>query len=160
VTRIADIARGEPGVALDLYCGVGLFTVPLGRRFTRTIGVESFEAATTFAEENLANAGLRKTRIVTAPVEFWLAGDRSPLGKIALAVFDPPRAGAGKATIDNLAKLKPVHVAAVSCDPATLARDMRDLISHGYEVVSVKGFDMFPQTHHVEIVAHLRRTDA
>jgi len=160
VVRIAGEATAAEGLALDLYCGVGLFTLPLARLFRRTIGVESFKPAVGFAEANLANAGLKQTRIVTAPVEHWLAGDRSPLGRVALAVFDPPRSGAGKAIIDNLAKLKPAHVAAVSCDPATFARDVRDLVAHGYEVVSVKGFDMFPQTHHVEIVAHIRRREA
>ena len=78
-------------------------------------------------------------------------------GRIALAVFNPPRTGAGKAAIDNLVKLKPAHVAAVCCDPATFARDIRDLVEGGYEVVTVQGYDMFQQTHHVEIVAHLRR---
>ncbi len=159
VLRIADEAKEAEGIALDLYCGVGLFTIPLGRRFRRVIGVESFEPATTFAEENLGEAKLTNGRIVTAPVEHWLAGDRSPLGRIAFAVFDPPRTGAGKATMENLAKLKPAHIAAVSCDPATFARDIHDLTQNGYEVVSVKGFDMFPQTHHVEIVAHLRRLE-
>ena len=157
VGRIADEAKGADGLALDLYSGVGLFTLPLARRFKRVVAVESFKAAADYAEENLTNAGLKNTRVVTAPVEHWLAGDRSPLGRVALAVFDPPRAGAGPQTIENLLKLKPAHVAAVSCDPATFARDIRGLMDGGYEVMSVKGYDMFPQTHHVEIVAHLKR---
>jgi 23S rRNA (uracil1939-C5)-methyltransferase len=157
VVRIAEIANEAEGIALDLYSGVGLFTIPLGRRFRRVVGVESFKPAADYAEENAANASLKQVRIVTAPVEHWIAGDRSPLGRVALAVFDPPRTGAGKATIENLVKLKPAHVAAVSCDPATFARDLRDLADGGYELVSVKGYDMFPQTHHVEIVAHLQR---
>ncbi len=157
VVRIADEAAGAEGIALDLYCGVGLFTLPLAHKFRRVVGVEGFKPAAGFAETNLANAGLKNSRIVNAPVEHWVAGDRSPLGKVALAVFDPPRAGAGKATIDHLARLKPAHIAAVSCDPATFARDVRDLVAHGYDVVSVRGYDMFPQTHHVEIVGHLQR---
>lgn len=160
VVRIAEEAKGADGIVLDLYCGVGLFTLPLARRFKRVVGVESFKPAVTYAEENLVNAGLKNTRLVTAPVEHWLAGDRSPLGRVALAVFDPPRSGAGPQAIANLAKLKPAHVVAVSCDPATFSRDIRGLIDAGYEVVSVKGFDMFPQTHHVEIVGHLRKIDA
>ncbi|MDQ3653951.1 MAG: class I SAM-dependent RNA methyltransferase [Chloroflexota bacterium] len=159
VVRIAEEARAADGVVLDLYCGVGLFTLPLARRFKRVVGVESFKPAVTYAEENLENAGLKNARFVTAPVEYWLAGDRSPLGRVALAVFDPPRTGAGTQAVANLAKLKPAHVVAVSCDPATFSRDIRGLMDAGYEVVSVKGFDMFPQTHHVEIVGHLRRID-
>jgi len=157
IVRIAEEAKAEPGIALDLYCGVGLFTLPLARRFGRVVAVESFPPAVKYAEDNLKNAGLRNARLVTAPVEHWLAGDRSPLGRVALAVFDPPRAGMGVQPVANLAKLKPAHVAAVSCDPATFARDIRGLMDAGYEVVSVKGYDMFPQTHHVEIVGHLRR---
>ena len=159
IVRIAEEAKGADGIVLDLYCGVGLFTLPLARRFKRVVGVESFKPAVSFAEENIQNAGLKNTRFVTAPVEHWLAGDRSPLGRVALAVFDPPRTGAGPQAIANLAKLKPAHVAAVSCDPATFSRDIRGLMDAGYEVVSVKGFDMFPQTHHVEIVGHLRRIE-
>jgi len=160
IVRIAEEAKGADGIVLDLYCGVGLFTLPLARRFKRVVGVESFKPAVSFAEENIQNAGLKNTRFVTAPVEHWLAGDRSPLGRVALAVFDPPRTGAGPQAIANLAKLKPAHVAAVSCDPATFSRDIRGLMDAGYEVVSVKGFDMFPQTHHVEIVSHLRRIES
>lgn len=159
VIRIAEEAKLNPGIALDLYCGVGLFTVPLARSFPRTIGVESFPDATKYAEENLHNAGLERARIVTQPVEQWITGDRSPLGRVALAVFDPPRTGAGPEVIDALVKLKPAHIAAVSCDPATFARDIRGLLDGGYEIVEIQGYDMFPQTHHVEIVGHLRRAD-
>ena len=160
VNEIADVARNSDGIALDLYCGVGLFTVSLARRFKRVVGVESMLAASKYAEENLETADLANGRIVTAPVEHWIAGDRSPIGRVALAVFDPPRTGAGKDTIQHLLRLKPAHVAAVSCDPATFARDIRGLIEGGYEFVDVQGYDMFPQTHHVEIVGHLRRQDA
>ncbi len=160
VNQIADVARHSDGIALDLYCGVGLFTVSLARRFPRVVGVESMLAATKHAEENMETAGLRNGRFVTAPVEHWIAGHRSPIGRVALAVFDPPRTGAGKETIQHLLRLKPAHVAAVSCDPATFARDIHGLIEGGYELVDVRGYDMFPQTHHVEIVAHLRRQDA
>ncbi len=156
VVRIADEAATDDGIALDLYCGVGLFSIPLARRFRRVVGVESFGPAIPYAEENLAQAGLTNGRFVTASVEHWLAGDRSPLGRVGLAVFDPPRAGAGKETLEHLVRLKPAHIAAVSCDPATFARDLHDLTTLGYEVLSVRGFDMFPQTHHVEIVAHLQ----
>ncbi|HEU0163982.1 MAG TPA: class I SAM-dependent RNA methyltransferase [Thermomicrobiales bacterium] len=160
VLRIAEEARLTPGIAIDLYCGVGLFTVPLARRFKRTIGVESYAPATKYAEINLSEANLDTARIVTSPVERWLAGDRTPLGRVALAVFDPPRTGAGPEVIAAIARMKPTHIAAVSCDPATFARDIRGLLDGGYELVDVQGYDMFPQTHHVEIVGHLRRIEA
>lgn len=160
VVAIADEASGADGICLDLYCGVGLFTVPLARRFERIVGVESFPSAAKYAQENLNEAEMDNGRIVEAPVEHWLAGDRSPIGKVALAVFDPPRSGAGKETMQHLLRLKPAHVAAVSCDPATFSRDIRVLLDGGYELVDVQAFDMFPQTHHFEIVGHLRRIEA
>jgi 23S rRNA (uracil1939-C5)-methyltransferase len=160
IIRIAEEAKINPGYTLDLYSGVGLFTLPLARLFRRTIAVESFPPATKWAETNLADAGLSGARVVTAPVERWFADDRSPLGRVALAVFDPPRTGAGPEVITALAKLRPAHIAAVSCDPATFARDLRGLLDAGYELVDVQGYDMFPQTHHVEIIGHLRRGDA
>ena len=155
---IADGARDAPGIAIDLYCGVGLFTIPLARRFPRVVGVESFRPAAGFARENAAAAGLRKVRIVNAPVERWVTQDQSPLGRVALLVFDPPRTGAGAATISGILRLRPAHIAAVSCDPATFARDLRGLLDGGYALESIVAYDMFPQTHHVEILAHLRQT--
>ncbi len=157
VLEIADEASEADGICLDLYCGVGLFTVPMARRFERIVGVESFSSSAKYAQENLNEAQLDNGRIVEAPVEHWLAGDRSPLGRVALAVFDPPRSGAGKETMQHLMRLKPAHVAAVSCDPATFSRDIRVLLDGGYELVDVQAFDMFPQTHHFEIVGHLLR---
>ncbi len=157
VLEIADEASEADGICLDLYCGVGLFTVPMARRFERIVGVESFSSSAKYAQENLNEAQLDNGRIVEAPVEHWLAGDRSPLGRVALAVFDPPRSGAGKETMQHLMRLKPAHVAAVSCDPATFSRDIHVLLDGGYELVDVQAFDMFPQTHHFEIAGHLRR---
>jgi 23S rRNA (uracil1939-C5)-methyltransferase len=159
VLRIAEKARPSPGLAIDLYCGVGLFAVPLAKRFPRVIGVENHQAATTYAGENLANAGQKNARFVAAPVERWMSGDRSPLGKVSLLVFDPPRTGAGPDVIASIVRMKPAHIAAVSCDPATFARDIRGLLDGGYALRSVEAFDMFPQTHHVELVGHLERID-
>lgn len=160
VNRIADEAREAPGIAIDLYCGVGLFTLPLARRLPRVIGVESFRPAADYARQNLAEAGLNNAHIAAAPVEHWLGGDHSMLGHIALAVFDPPRTGAGADVIAGILRLKPAHVAAVSCDPATFARDLRGLLDGGYRLETLRAFDLFPQTHHVEVIAHLIREGA
>lgn len=160
VTKIADIARQQPGIAIDLYCGVGLFTLPLARRYKRVIGVESFKAAVKFANENLEAAGLTKTKIMSMPVEHWVAQNQSRHGRVSLVVFDPPRTGAGAKTIGGILRLNPAHIAAVSCDPATFSRDIRGLLDGGYEVINITAYDMFPQTHHVEILAHLRRRES
>jgi 23S rRNA (uracil1939-C5)-methyltransferase len=164
-TAIAD-ATGE--TALELYCGVGLFTLPLARRFKHVIGVESDNAAVSFARESLANAGLKTAEVVKRDVGVWLedvrCGDSSKLseksaaalhGQIDFVLLDPPRTGAESRVIAGVLGLKPRRISYVSCDPATLARDLKKLIAGGYTLQSLAAFDMFPQTHHVETVAHL-----
>jgi 23S rRNA (uracil1939-C5)-methyltransferase len=157
VMKVADVARQDPGIAIDLYCGVGFFTLPLSRRYKRVIGIESFKPAVKFAIDNLAAAELTKTKILESPVEHWVAQNQSRHGRVSLVVFDPPRNGAGPKTIAGILRLNPAHIAAVSCDPATFSRDLRGLLDGGYELVNITAYDMFPQTHHVELMAHLRR---
>ena len=143
--------------ALDLYSGVGLFTLPLARRFERVTAVEGNATATAFARRNLAEASLTNARVETAPVGEWLARARGRLGQVNFVLLDPPRAGADTETVLSLLALRPDRISYVSCDPATLARDLRAFTSDGYAVETVRAFDMFPQTHHVETVVHLRR---
>ena len=169
-------ARGE--TALELYCGVGLLTLPLARRFAHVTGVEGDSAAAAFARTNLANAGLSNAEIANQDVGDWLeqepvtggkenmeCGDLSPLSEkrrqIAapqspdFLLLDPPRTGAESRVIAGVLKLQPKRTCYVSCDPATLARDLKKLIAGGYTIESLAAFDMFPQTHHVETVVHL-----
>ena len=146
-------AKGE--AALDLYCGVGLFTLPLARRFKKVVGVESNSVATRFARRNLQNAQLSNTSIITASVAGWIRSGSVKHESFEFVLLDPPRAGAESAVIKGIVDLRPSRIVYVSCDPATLARDLKKLIAHGFEVESVTGFDMFPQTHHVETVVHL-----
>ncbi|MCT2996249.1 RNA methyltransferase, partial [Propionibacterium freudenreichii] len=75
-----------------------------------------------------------------------------------LVVLDPPRAGAGKRAVDQIAGLRPRRIAYVACDPAALARDLASFARHDYSVTNIKGFDLFPMTHHVECVATLEPT--
>ncbi len=147
-------SRFKPGTALDLYCGVGLFTIPLARRFKRVIGIESDPLAVHYAELNAKNAGLDNVRIRRADVETWLLPNARHLGRIDAVILDPPRTGAADA-VPAIIRLETPKVIYVSCDPATLARDLKQLLATGYRLDRVTAFDMFPQTHHVEIVAHL-----
>ncbi len=147
--------QGE--VALDLYCGVGLFTLPLSRRFKRVIGVESNPVATRFARRNLQNSGLDNATIQTAMLSEWFRSKTSTRQPIDFLLLDPPRAGAESVVIKSIVDLKPSRICYVSCDPATLARDTKKLIAGGYRLDSIRAFDMFPQTHHVETVVHLQK---
>jgi len=146
-------ATGE--TAVDLYCGVGLFTLPLARRFAHVTGVEGNVAACDFARRNLADSGLANAEIKTSSVGAWLARNARSLAPIDFLLLDPPRAGAEPEALQGILDLQPRRIAYVSCDPATLARDLRALSAAGYKLDSLAAFDMFPQTHHVEIVAHL-----
>lgn len=145
--------KGE--VAIDLYCGVGLFTLPLARQFGRVVGIEANRRATEFARRNLQFAKLKNAEIVTSRVGDWLKEHRRSFKSVDFLLLDPPRSGAENRDIEGILALRPAQIAYVSCDPATLARDLKKLIGGGYSFDSVAAFDMFPQTHHVETVVRL-----
>jgi 23S rRNA (uracil1939-C5)-methyltransferase len=149
-------ANGE--TAFDLYCGAGLFTLPLSRRFQRVIGVESNAAAVTYARRNLAEAKLNNAVIECSTVGDWLHANGDSNAPVDFILLDPPRAGVEKGVVEEILALRPRQITYVSCDPATLARDLRGLIDGGFSLDSVVAFDMFPQTHHVETVVRLSHT--
>lgn len=155
---LIDCALGDASgeSALDLYSGVGLFTLPLSRRFSKVLAVEANSAATRFARRNLQDAGLSNARVVTATVTDWFRS--GPTARADFVLLDPPRAGAESAVIKGVLDLQPAAISYVSCDPATLARDLKKLIAGGYAVDSIAAFDLFPQTHHVETVVQLRKS--
>jgi tRNA/tmRNA/rRNA uracil-C5-methylase (TrmA/RlmC/RlmD family) len=149
----------EPRVgesALDLYCGVGLFAAalagPLGPG-GRVTAVESDRAAVQDARHNLAD--LPSVRVESGRVDHVLR--RARLRRADLVVLDPPRSGAGRAVVDLVARMSPRRIAYVACDPAALARDLAWFAERGYDLLSLRAFDMFPMTHHVECVAVLAR---
>ncbi len=146
---IAD-AQGE--LAFDLYAGVGLFTLPLSRRFKRVVSVEDERRAATLGRVNIKNNHADNVSYFRQTTEQFLRGNRE---RPDLVLIDPPRLGA-KPAIPLLLALRAPRLVYVSCDPNTLARDLRTLVDGGYRVRSVEGYDMFPQTYHVEAVAQLQ----
>lgn len=152
------IAEGSGAMAIDLYAGVGLFTIRLARRFGKVIGVESDRPATRFARENIAANNLTNVRFYNARVEQWLTEftSRRKAPSPDLVLLDPPRAGAAEA-VAQIAVLKPQRISYVSCDPTTLARDLRKLLDSGYKLEGVTAIDLFPQTYHIETVALLKK---
>ncbi len=149
-------AAGEH--ALDLYSGVGLFTLPLARSFKRVTAVEDYVPAIDFALENIAKAGLTNVEVIRKPVARFLGeGSRA---KIDFVLLDPPRSGTEKKTVLDLIKLRPRVVSYVSCDPSVLARDLRRFLDGGYKIESITAIDLFPQTHHVETVVILKSSDS
>ena len=139
-------------VACDLYAGVGLFSVPLARKFQRVIAVESNFAAVRDLESNAAqSAGLT---VRTAEVERVIERIKE---KLDLIVLDPPRAGLEPGAAARLARMGAQRITYVSCEPPTLARDLAVILQGGYEVRSLDLFDLFPQTFHMETVVKLER---
>ncbi len=155
---ISSALRDTGGeTAIDLYCGAGLFTLPLARRFRQVTGVEAVEAAARYAGLNLEATGLTNASAVCATVSDWLKENAKKLAPVDLVLLDPPRAGAEPGAIRDILALNPSRIVYVSCDPATLARDLKELLAAEYSLDSIAVFDMFPQTHHVETVTHLSR---
>jgi 23S rRNA (uracil1939-C5)-methyltransferase len=154
---LIDFALGDAAgeSAIDLYSGVGLFTLPLSRRFRRVLAVESNPTAARFARRNLRDAAFDNTEVFTANVAGWL--NTTSIREVDFILLDPPRVGAESAVIKGILNLQPPQISYVSCDPATLARDLRKLFAGGYRIDGIKGFDLFPQTHHVETVVRLTR---
>jgi tRNA/tmRNA/rRNA uracil-C5-methylase (TrmA/RlmC/RlmD family) len=150
---------------LDLYGGVGLFAAAVGEKFgadVRITSVESDAQATGNAAQNLAEwMGAsahtdRVDRFLAGVTRDATAAERSRQ-QAATVVLDPPRAGAGADVVDKLAVLAPAQVVYVACDPVALARDIALFAAHGYTLSSLRAFDLFPNTHHVEAVALLTR---
>jgi 23S rRNA (uracil1939-C5)-methyltransferase len=142
---------------VDLYCGVGTFTVPLAQRAASVVGVEGNPRAARDAEFNLQTAGVSdKARILRMPVSRAL--DTRALGDEAdLVVVDPPRLGLERAVLEGIVALHPRRIIYVSCDPSTLARDLKRLAQRGYELRHVIPLDLFPQTYHIESVTLLEK---
>lgn len=142
-----------PGVPLvDLYAGVGLFALTLAPHVERVVAVEGSRQAVQDAAANLAAAGASNVRLVEGDV---LARLRGLPGSGEQVVLDPPRAGAGPEVVAAIAARHPPNVVYVSCDPPTLARDLKAFRAAGYEAVRVQAFDLFPDTFHVETVVQL-----
>jgi tRNA/tmRNA/rRNA uracil-C5-methylase (TrmA/RlmC/RlmD family) len=143
---------------LDLYGGVGLFSGALATKYGKALNittVESSKVATADATANLVDLG--KHRALSAPVEGFLKAQIKQSLELtgATVVLDPPRAGAGKAVIDQLLFMRPAKIIYVACDPVSLSRDLKILIAGGYQLEQMKAFDLFPHTHHFETIASL-----
>ncbi|RBQ19643.1 class I SAM-dependent RNA methyltransferase [Spongiactinospora rosea] len=152
---VLGFAAARPGErVIDLYCGAGLFTAALAEAVGHegaVTGVESDAAAVRDARRNLRD--LPQVRIERANVDHALG----KMDAADLVVADPPRTGLGQGVTGGIAALSPARIVYVSCDPATLARDIALFGGLGYELAGLRAFDAFPMTHHVECVAHLTR---
>jgi 23S rRNA (uracil1939-C5)-methyltransferase len=160
------VVGGKKGeFALDLYAGVGFFTLPLAKSFSRVVSVDANLAATQDLRENVKAAGVEVVSENEHVEEFLKKFAEQP----DLVVLDPPRSGLGADTAARLATLGAPEIVYLSCDPSTLARDLAVLTGserkaqtetapgHRYEVSEIQLFDLFPQTYHIETLVRLRR---
>lgn len=150
VRAVLEGLEPHPGeTAWDLYCGVGLFAGALVDAGASVRGVESSGRAVRDAMHNVPDADVTAGRVE-------LVTRRWP-SRVDLVVCDPPRTGLGKAAVAQVVRRQPRRVAYVACDPAALARDVATFAAAGYHVKSLRAFDIFPMTQHVECVAILAR---
>jgi 23S rRNA (uracil1939-C5)-methyltransferase len=154
IDQMVEIALADTNGdwALDLYGGVGLFSLPLARRFAKVTAIESGAGAVRDLRFNAERAGVAVEAHQTSVGQF-LMGREAP----DFVLADPPRAGLGKGAVQELARLQPPRITIVACDPATLARDLSGLIAVGYRLDQLTMIDLFPQTFHIEAVASLSR---
>jgi 23S rRNA (uracil1939-C5)-methyltransferase len=163
---LQTVVRGaKGGYALDLYAGVGFFTLPLTKTFAKVVSVDANLSATRDLRQNTEAAGSQVISVNEHTEEFLKKEQEKP----DFVVLDPPRAGLGAETVARLANLGASDVAYLSCDPSTLARDLAVLTAsprkpeggispaHKYEIAEVHLFDLFPQTFHIETLVRLRR---
>jgi len=153
VTKQLDLKGNEK--VLDLYAGVGTFTMRLAMLSKYVIAVESSHIAVKAGRANANINNLRNVKYEETDVEEFI---RSYNDKANVIVLDPPRGGAGKSVCEHIIRVKPEKIAYVSCDPSTLARDLAVLKEH-YNILAVQPFDMFPQTYHVETVVLMERKE-
>ena len=142
-------------IVFDLYCGIGTISLFMARHAKKVYGVEIVEQAIQMAKENALNNKVQNTEFIAGDTELVLT-DLIENKKIIpdIIMVDPPRKGLDNTTINNILKIKPKKVVYISCNPASLVRDLAKL-EEEYEIKSIQPFDMFPFTHHVECVCVL-----
>ncbi|TFE01327.1 23S rRNA (uracil(1939)-C(5))-methyltransferase RlmD [Jeotgalibacillus sp. R-1-5s-1] len=146
--------NGEESV-IDAYCGIGTISLFLAQKAKHVFGVEIVEQAIEDAKANAELNGFTNTSFKAGPAEEVIPAWHEEGNKAVVIVVDPPRKGCDQALLDTILAMQPKRVVYVSCNPATLARDLRILEDGGYETKEVQPVDMFPQTSHVECVAQL-----
>lgn len=156
-TAAAWAAIGSEDVVADLYCGVGALTFHLAPGARRVFGIEAVEQAILDAKQNTPLNGFHNVRFRCGTAAEELERLREEVGRVDVVSLNPPRKGADEATRQAIAACEPRAILYVSCDPQTLARDLAWFSERGYRVLRVQGFDMFPQTDHVETLAQLER---
>ncbi|MDD2465043.1 MAG: 23S rRNA (uracil(1939)-C(5))-methyltransferase RlmD [Desulfobulbus sp.] len=149
-------ALQQPFSVLDLFCGMGNFSIPMARNGALVLGIEHNHESIHWAAANSSTNDISTTRFIAADVLIQLKKLVKTRQEVDCILFDPPRQGLGEAAA-LLPQLNPQLIVSISCDPATQARDLREIINGGYRLCHITPVDMFPQTHHIESLALLER---
>lgn len=146
-------------IVVDAYCGIGTISLFLAKQAKKVIGVEIVPEAIRNAQENARQNNVSNVEFIQGEAERVMPDLLRKGLQPQVVVVDPPRKGCGQPLLDSILQVKPKRVVYVSCNPATLARDLKYLVAGGYEVKEVQPVDMFPQTSHVECVVGMQRKD-
>jgi 23S rRNA (uracil1939-C5)-methyltransferase len=144
-------------LALELFCGVGFFTLALAKNFDEVFAVEGNPTSAEDFRANIMRNLVRNCTLFSQDVRAFLRARDHLRKNLDLILIDPPRTGLPLDFVNEIAALGAGDLVYVSCDPSTLARDLRLLLNHQYQICSLDLLDLFPQTHHLETVAKLRR---
>ncbi|WEG14576.1 23S rRNA (uracil(1939)-C(5))-methyltransferase RlmD [Pullulanibacillus sp. KACC 23026] len=158
--KLVDIAleMGQPKeteTMIDLFCGVGTFSLPFAKRVKQLAGIEIVESSIESAKRNASDNGIDNTYFLAKDARHGLDDILEKFGTPDLLVLDPPRSGAGGKVMRKIGRSKPERIVYISCNPDTFATDIKELVDFGYELKEVQPVDLFPHTVHVECVSQL-----
>ena len=151
VLELLDIQKNEK--ILDLFCGIGNFTLPIATKCGSVIGVEGSKSAIIQAKQNAENNNIENVEFYCADLTKELSGSTWAQQQYDKILLDPPRTGALEICA-QIKKFNAKKIVYVSCNPSTLARDAKEIVKHGYELQNVTLVDMYPHTSHMEIIAN------
>lgn len=158
VRTVTDFAAPSAvGTVLDLYCGIGNFSLPLAKKAARVIGIESGYSAVEDARANAVRNGLTNAEFIADDLQKGLKTLIQRKVQADVVVLDPPRAGATLKTLERILAFLPKKIIYVSCNPSTLARDLKYFRIFGFSLNRLQPIDMFPYTYHIECVAEMVR---
>ena len=152
--QVNQLVSGE--IVVDAYSGAGLMSAILAKSAKMVYGIEIVKEATVDANRLAKLNGIKNLVNINGDTSVVLPNLQKEIGKYAL-VLDPPRKGIDESVAKTICENKPTSIVYVSCNPATLARDLKMICSGGYEICNVQPYDMFPQTTHIETVVSLKR---
>lgn len=142
---------------IDLFCGVGTFSLPFANRVGKLAGIEIVESSIASAKRNASDNGIDNTTFLAKDARHGIDEVLETFGKPDVLLLDPPRCGAGGKVMRRIARSQPERIVYVSCNPETFARDIQELTPFGYKLQVVQPVDLFPHTYHVECVSLLQR---